>query len=155
MVTFGFGGGEWTPGDSAAAEILRSLGVDGVRGVPTDIGIQCSLSEAEIQDVIEQTAGGLGSGLPAGSIVPHLSESTRRVDGISSTVNSLIAWAMSMESLTQYQASGIELTSWMAEKDACAICSANTAAGDVRVGSEFPSGHKVPPAHADCRCTLL
>jgi DivIVA domain-containing protein len=36
----------------------------------------------------------------------------------------------------------------------CASCAANVDAGAVRAGSDFPSGHRHPPVHAGCRCSI-
>ena len=37
----------------------------------------------------------------------------------------------------------------------CSSCAANVAAGAVRAGSDFPSGHRHPPVHAGCRCSIV
>jgi DivIVA domain-containing protein len=36
----------------------------------------------------------------------------------------------------------------------CPTCDANAAAGSIRAGSDFPSGHRHPPVHAGCRCSI-
>lgn len=42
---------------------------------------------------------------------------------------------------------------WVTEDgDACPTCKENEAAGSVAVGRNFPSGHRRPPAHPNCRC---
>ena len=37
----------------------------------------------------------------------------------------------------------------------CSDCGDNALAGSVAKGSEFPTGHVVPPAHVGCRCIVL
>ena len=46
---------------------------------------------------------------------------------------------------------------WFTANDGsvCPICQGNQAKGAVLMGSDFPSGHEAPPAHPNCRCTIL
>jgi hypothetical protein len=38
---------------------------------------------------------------------------------------------------------------------ACSDAEDNALAGEVAVGSAFPTGHSSPPAHVGCRCHLV
>jgi len=51
--------------------------------------------------------------------------------------------------------SGVAI-SWMVSPDqgCCADCEDNALAGDAVVGTEFPTGHRHPLAHAGCRCLV-
>lgn len=46
--------------------------------------------------------------------------------------------------------------SWMVDPDApcCSECEDNSLAGAVVKGSDFPTGHQLPPAHPGCRCLV-
>lgn len=43
---------------------------------------------------------------------------------------------------------------WVANPDACEICTENEEQGPINIGSIFASGHAIPPAHPRCRCNL-
>ena len=42
-----------------------------------------------------------------------------------------------------------------ASEGPCADCDDNALAGTVAPGEEFPTGHRLPPAHAGCRCFVV
>ena len=65
-----------------------------------------------------------------------------------------MARATSVASLDSYQEFGLEQVEWLA-LDPCEICAGNEDAGAVNVGDEFPSGDTEPPAHPNCRCSLV
>lgn len=44
---------------------------------------------------------------------------------------------------------------WLAETDACEICSPNAGDGYIAADSVFSSGHGRPPAHPRCRCATI
>ncbi len=48
---------------------------------------------------------------------------------------------------------GAEQIWWVDSPGACEYCIANAEASPLPIGSTFPSGDQVPPAHPRCRCT--
>lgn len=51
---------------------------------------------------------------------------------------------------------GYNTSFWVTVGDerVCGVCDENEAAGQVKVGEKFPSGHASSPAHVGCRCWL-
>jgi len=62
--------------------------------------------------------------------------------------------AMSEASLRTYERLEVTHKSWSAALEPCEICAANEAEGIVPIDHTFSSGHKRPPAHPNCLCTL-
>lgn len=54
-----------------------------------------------------------------------------------------------------YTASGVTQWRWKTEPDACPICVANEKAGPRDIGEAWPDGSAAPPAHPNCRCSVL
>lgn len=57
-----------------------------------------------------------------------------------------------------YKQSGlVDRVEWLTAKDTKVSkgCEKNEKAGPITLGSNFPSGHKVPPRHPRCRCSVL
>lgn len=52
----------------------------------------------------------------------------------------------------EYTAAGITEWRWVAEPDACPVCTANATAGARAIGDAWPDGSDAPPAHPNCRC---
>lgn len=67
------------------------------------------------------------------------------------------AMAVAYASAQQSSAAAGTKVVWVAaESDRpCAECEDNTLAGVVVLGSEFPTGAKIPPGHLGCRCELV
>jgi len=64
--------------------------------------------------------------------------------------------ASNQGALQAYDQSGVvEEKEWLAETDACDICLDIALQGAVPLHSSFSGGFDVPPAHPNCRCTVL
>ncbi len=58
--------------------------------------------------------------------------------------------------LEAYKQSGvIEKKEWLADPDACEICLGLAAEGTKELNEEFGGEYEYPPAHPNCRCTIL
>jgi hypothetical protein len=62
--------------------------------------------------------------------------------------------AVSVATVDAYKDFGVEQYEWLS-LDPCEICGGNSDAGPIAMGEEFPSGDTEPPAHPNCRCTVL
>lgn len=62
------------------------------------------------------------------------------------------AAAYSLGSANYYREAGVKRAEWLVF-DPCPICEPN-ADTQVKLGSPFPSGHTLPPAHPACRCAI-
>lgn len=48
----------------------------------------------------------------------------------------------------------VEFIEWICEPNACGVCLDNQSAGAIKRNEAFPSGHKRPIAHFNCRCNI-
>jgi hypothetical protein len=62
--------------------------------------------------------------------------------------------AMSVATVEGYEEFGVDQVEWFA-LEGCEDCEANAIAGPRSLGDEFPSGDSEPPAHTNCRCSIL
>jgi len=103
----------------------------------------------------------LGEGIAGGEGVSELSE---RVSGVFKTrtkaeaeriARTEVISASNGAELEAYKQSGvIEKKEWLAEPDACEICAALD--GEVvKLNKMFSGGFDFPPAHPNCKCTIL
>jgi len=103
----------------------------------------------------------LGEGIASGEGVSELSE---RVSGVFKTrtkaeaeriARTEVIAASNGAELDAYKQSGvIEKKEWLAEPDACEIC-ASLDGEVVKLNKMFSGGFDYPPAHCNCRCTIL
>lgn len=142
----------WKPGDAATATLLRP---------PKAFQELLGRARVTIKDLDQTGYDRVGTAL-ADSIEQGLSD-TRAAklinDAIGSPARALsIAItetnrAMSYGAISRYKAAKLEQMEW-ATSDPCPICAMNSGA-KVNIGSTFPSGAEMPPAHPHCRCAIL
>ena len=104
----------------------------------------------------------LAEGIANGEKIPSLAS---RVSGVYDEAkgyrSKMIARTETIASSNQgalqaYDQSGVvKKKEWLAESDACDICLAIAARPPVKLHSSFSGGFDVPPAHPNCRCTIL
>lgn len=118
-----------------------------------------TLDKTSIDWVSGTISEAISQGMKPAEIVKYLREKAKE---IAEERGSLIAEtelmnAMNLVELETYKRNGIEKVVWKTSDDERVevICLANEAAGPVRIGDEFPSGHVSPGAHIRCRCYLL
>ena len=143
----------WTPGNRAAANLVKPRGA---------LSRLLDSRGATISGVNKTTLDRIGTKL-ADTLNRGATDETLR-DAISSVIDdprraltiatTEMARATSVASLDSYQEFGLEQVEWLA-LDPCEICADNEDAGPVNVGDEFPSGDTEPPAHPNCRCSLV
>jgi hypothetical protein len=77
------------------------------------------------------------------------------IDSLASTVAGVeVASAIEQEVLDSLQSQGFMQIAWIAQPGACPLCVANAEASPLPIGSEWPSGDTIPPAHPHCRCSI-
>ncbi|MFE7930742.1 phage minor head protein [Streptomyces sp. NPDC057456] len=149
----------WRPGDADAARLVHPTGAEnGLKTLLDDSGITIRNVAANRMDrmarlLSDSLARGDNTDSLAGSI-DHLLADPAWAERIAVTET---ARAISTASWFTYQANGIRLKSWLTAVDArtCAVCITDEAAGAIPIGSQFPSGHSIPPGHPSCRCALM
>lgn len=142
----------WRPGDAATATLLRppkafqellgrarvtikdldQTGYDRVGTALAD-SIEQGLSDTRAARLINDAIGN-----PARALSIAITETNR---------------AMSYGAITRYQTAKLEQMEWETS-DPCPACAMNSNVV-VNIGSTFPSGATMPPAHPHCRCALL
>lgn len=103
----------------------------------------------------------LGEGITAGEGVSELSDrvttvfKTRLKYESERIARTEVMKASNSAELESYKQSGvIEKKEWLAEPDACEVCS-NLNGEVVGLKKSFSEGFDYPPAHPNCRCTIL
>jgi len=103
----------------------------------------------------------LGEGITAGEGVPELSDrvsdvfKTRRKYETERIARTEVIEASNAAEQEAYKQSGvIEKKEWLTEPDACDIC-INLSGEVVELNKTFGEGFDYPPAHPNCRCTIL
>jgi SPP1 gp7 family putative phage head morphogenesis protein len=142
----------WKPGDAATATLLRppkafqellgrarvtikdldQTGYDRVGTALAD-SIEQGLSDTRAAKLINDAIGN-----PARALSIAITETNR---------------AMSYGAISRYKEANLEKMEW-ATSDPCPTCAMNSGAV-VDIGSTFPSGATMPPAHPHCRCAIL
>lgn len=149
----------WKPGHRAAEALLRPKGgLDALLRRTKPITIQ-GISRTSRERIGTVLADALGLGLTDVSVakeiialgIRNLSKDPQRALSIATTEMNR---AMSVASMDSYAELDLERVEWFA-LEGCEYCEENADAGPVPLGSEFPSGDTEPPAHPNCRCSIL
>jgi len=149
---------KWKPGDSTAALLVRPKGglarLLGRRNITIN-----GISNTTLNRIGTVLARGIEEGATARSIAYDLMEEGIRDiadDPIRAMTiaNTEMARAVSVATVDGYKEYGVEKMEWLS-LDPCDACEGNSEAGPIAVGEEFPSGDTEPPAHPNCRCTVL
>jgi HK97 family phage portal protein len=103
----------------------------------------------------------LGEGIANGESVPDLANrvsdvfKTRTKSEAERIARTEVSFASNEAELSAYKQSGvIEKKEWLAEPDACELC-ASLGGETAKLGESFGGGFDTPPAHPNCRCTIL
>ncbi|MCI3277647.1 phage portal protein [Streptomyces cylindrosporus] len=156
-LTTGFG--EWTPGDTKAAQLLLGRTGDGagLRQLLDDSGITIrSIADTRLNAlgrILARAAERGDAPTTIAAAIEDLLSNPSRAEMIATTE---LCRAVSKASLGTYLANGIEAVEWVSAGDGrvCNICATNEEAGPRRPGNLFPNGRSSPPGHPWCRCAL-
>jgi len=143
----------WTPGNAPAAALVRPAGALS-KLLDSRNATIAGLNKTTLNRVGTRLADALNTGATDTELRDSLLavlDDPRRALTIATTE---MARATSVASLDSYKEFGLEQVEWLA-LDPCEICAANADQGAVDVGTEFDSGDTEPPAHPNCRCSLI
>ncbi len=107
----------------------------------------------------ERLAKIISNGIEEKRGIPGLMRDIRKeFSDMSKQRSEIIARTESCDALEQAfmdrsHAMGVTAKEWVVT-DPCPICEENGNAGVIGIDEVFPSGHKRPPAHPNCRCAL-
>lgn len=149
----------WKPGHRAAEALLRPKGgLDGLLNRTKPITIQ-GISQTSRERIGTILADALGLGLTDKQVAKKIIQA--KIRGLSkdpqralTIANTEMNRAMSVASMETYQELDLDRVEWFA-LEGCDYCEENAEAGPIPLGSEFPSGDTEPPAHPNCRCSVL
>ena len=146
--------GDWTPGDTDAAQ--RVLGGGLQRLLDQAHVTVSSIAANRMDDLADVLAEGLSGGLSPGEIARNLDGVLEDPKWASMVADTETARAISIATQDRYLSIGVTANSWMtaADQRVCQACRDNEDAGAVSVGQSFPSGESAPPSHPRCRCAL-
>ena len=144
---------DWTPGFESASLLVSPPG--GLRDL-------LDRKPATIKGIDDTTLDRIGTeladSLVAGGTDIALAASLEEIIGdpqralmIATTEMSR---AMNVATVDNYNELGVERIEWFA-LEGCDECEENASFGPIAIGDEFPSGDTEPPAHPNCRCSLL
>jgi len=152
---------KWKPGNRAAAKLVSPTG---------SFKRLLDRSEATIKEVNATTLNRigtlLGESLTTGQSYDSLARKLLRDDITASVIKDAsraqtiavteMSRALNTSTLNNYETFGVEMVEWLAiDTGVCEICPANEAQGPIKLGQVFDSGDEAPPAHPNCRCTVL
>ncbi len=142
----------WTPGNAAAADVLRSAGLQSILD-DLDITLQ-NITDTNIERISNTLADGIGGGDSVQELSNAISDMVGGTDDARSLLiaNTETARAMSMATMDTYQTNGITSWSWLAEDSACPDCLDNADNSPYDVGDDSAP---TVPEHPACRCAYI
>lgn len=118
-------------------------------------GILLGITSTQLDDLASLLSDGSDGDTSSDDLandIQNLADSQGVIATISATE---LARAVSQAALASYMDMGVHTVSWLtAPSDVCRVCEDNAGAGDLLLGTPFPSGDLTPPAHPNCRCVL-
>lgn len=151
----------WKPGNRAAAQLVRPSGKFSQLLETGRAGIK-GMNDTTLDRVGTLLADSLESGKAYSDLARNLlkDQITSRVVTDSARATTIavteISRALNTATVDNYNAFGVEKVEWLAiDTGTCDICPANEAQGPIPIGEMFESGDTEPPAHPNCRCTVL
>jgi hypothetical protein len=149
----------WTPGHALASALLnRKGGLDSLlnRTRPTVIAGVGKTSRDRIGTVLAEAIGRGETDLTiAKSLIElNIKAIVRDPQRALSIATTEMNRAMSVATAESYKEFGLEKVEWYS-LEGCEDCQANSDMGPIPLGDEFDSGDTEPPAHTNCRCSLL
>jgi hypothetical protein len=128
---------QWQPGWAAAADSVERVGVDHIRAMADAIGVP--IADLTFEDQ-RSLVGLLDGALRAGSSVDEFERAIRPFFGDRkrsySTADTLLAWAMTSETLATLMANGCS-AGWLAEDDAAQLASPTEPRGPLNPAIRF------------------
>lgn len=152
---------KWKPGNRAAALLVRPSGKFAQLLETGRAGIK-GMNDTTLDRVGTLLADSLESGKAYSDLARNLlkDQITSRVVTDASRATTIavteMSRALNTATVDNYNSFGVEKVEWLAiDTGVCDICPANEAQGPIPIGEMFESGDTEPPAHPNCRCTIL
>ena len=151
----------WKPGNRAAALLVRPSGKFSQLLEQGRVSIK-GMNDTTLDRVGTLLADSLESGKAYTDLARNLlkDQITSRVVTDASRAGTIavteMSRALNTATIDNYGQFGVEKVEWLAiDTGVCDICPANEAQGPIRLGEMFESGDTEPPAHPNCRCTVV
>jgi hypothetical protein len=148
----------WKPGDRAAEMLVRQpngLAKLIAKSRESTVG---NMGKTTINRIGTLLADALGKGDTVTSLASALREGIKQIANdparAFTIANTEMNRAMSQSCLNSYADFGVEQVEWLG-LEACELCGANADQGPVPLGELFASGDDAPPAHPNCRCSII
>ena len=143
----------WEPGSHPGSALVRPKG--GLAKLLNDRGKTIKgLDEASLDRVGTRLADALERGLSGSELAKNLAEVFDNAKRAMTVANTEMARAMSAATVDSYRDFGVQQIEWRS-LDTDDECLDNDEGGPINLGEAFPSGDTEPPAHPNCRCSLL
>ena len=136
----------WKPGDAVAADVLRDGGLADLLDA-RDIWIN-GISDTTVNSIGNRIADGLASGEGVPSISSGIRDYLGSADRADMIATTEVARAQNEGQSQELQGMGFGRWTWMAYDGACDECMGKN---DI----EFTWNDEVPPAHPNCRCSII
>jgi len=152
---------KWKPGNKPAALLVRPSGKFSQLLETGRAGIK-GMNDTTLDRVGTLLADSLESGAAYTELARNLlkDQITNRVVQDAARASTIavteMSRALNTATVDNYNSFGVEKVEWLAiDTGVCEICPANEAQGPIPIGEMFESGDTEPPAHPNCRCTIL
>jgi hypothetical protein len=148
----------WEPGDRAAEMLIRQPnGLAKLIGKARESTVG-NMGKTTINRIGTLLADALGKGDTVTSLAGTLREGIKQIANdparAFTIANTEMNRAMSQSCLNSYNDFGVEQVEWLG-LEACELCGANADQGPIMLGELFESGDDAPPAHPNCRCSII
>lgn len=151
----------WKPGNRPAAALVRPP--NGLKKLLDKSGATVKeINGTTLDRVGTLLADSLNSGASYDSLARNLLRDTITSSVIKDSARAQMiavtemSRALNTSTVDNYGTFGVEKVEWLAiDTGTCEICPANEAQGPIPIGEMFESGDTEPPAHPNCRCTIL
>jgi SPP1 gp7 family putative phage head morphogenesis protein len=152
---------KWKPGNKPAALLVRPSGKFSQLLEQGRVSIK-GMNDTTLDRVGTLLADTLESGAGYSELARNLlkDQITSRVVTDASRAGTIavteMSRALNTATVDNYKQFGVEKVEWLAiDTGVCEICPANEAQGPIPIGQMFESGDTEPPAHPNCRCTVV
>ena len=144
---------DWKPGLEAANNLVRPPG--GLqRLLDRRNAIIAGLDATTVDRIGTVLADGLAVGASDLIIATAIEAITGDAMRALSIATTEMCAAVSVATVENYTDLEVERVEWFA-LEGCELCEENAGQGPILLGEEFASGDTEPPAHTNCRCSLL
>lgn len=140
---------DWTPGNTAAAGLLRGLNTPGLHALLERSGADAdSIAETRLGELARVLAEAADRGDSVDSIAAALEEFFSGPKRARLVAHTGLAWAVTAATEDLYRAHQILWWDWLVGARPCPECD------DMAAGGPYELGQESPPLHPGCRCSM-